>query len=169
MLHLSQAAGVPERLKVLPMAGAAIKRKDISRPADAWRNLFMLVLPPLAEGSRGIKKYILSAPTAELQVCAREIVKLLTCCMTYFCCLQSVLWTQDSSKVGPDSCAISVFAGRLDISPDHCISVAGGASDCGIWQGSPSEQIAVAPGSCCLSSPAAGEGRTICIGLGCSA
>ncbi len=73
MLHLSQAAGAPERperLKVLPMAGAAIKRKDISRPADAWRNPFMVVLPPLAEGSRGIKKYTMSAATAELQVCA---------------------------------------------------------------------------------------------------
>lgn len=72
MLHLSQTVGAPnpERLKVLPMAGAAIKRKDISRPADAWRNPFVLVLPPLAEGSRGIKKYTLSAPTAELQVCA---------------------------------------------------------------------------------------------------
>jgi hypothetical protein len=51
------------------MAGAAaIKRKDISRPADAWRNPFMVVLPPLAEGSRGIKKYTMSAATAELQV-----------------------------------------------------------------------------------------------------
>ena len=84
MLHLSQAAGVPDpdRLKVLPMAGAATKRKDISRPADAWRNLFMLVLPPLAEGSRSIKKYTLSAATAELQVCAPRFVKLLTCCRT---------------------------------------------------------------------------------------
>lgn len=68
-LHLSQTVGAPERrLKVLPLAGAAIKRKDISRPADAWRNPFVLVLPPLAEGSRGIKKYTLSAATAELQV-----------------------------------------------------------------------------------------------------
>jgi hypothetical protein len=61
--------GTNERLKVLPMASAAIKRKDISRPADAWRNPFMVVLPPLAEGSRGIKKYTMSAATAELQVC----------------------------------------------------------------------------------------------------
>ena len=83
MLHLSQTMGAPERLKVLPMAGAAIKRKDISRPADAWRNPFVLVLPPLAEGSRGIKKYTLSAATAELQVHVPCIFTDLTFCVTY--------------------------------------------------------------------------------------
>jgi hypothetical protein len=66
-LHLCQVPGTPEHQKMLPMAGAAINRKDISRPADAWRNLFLLVLPPLADRSRGVKKYTLSAATAELQ------------------------------------------------------------------------------------------------------
>jgi hypothetical protein len=68
-LHLSHVAGAPEHLKTLPMAGAAISRKDISRPADAWCNLIALILPPLADRSRGVKKYTLSAATAELQVC----------------------------------------------------------------------------------------------------
>lgn len=66
-LHLSQGKGTPD-LKTLPLAGAAVAFKDITRPADAWRNLFTLILPPLADRSRGIKKYTFSAVTAELQV-----------------------------------------------------------------------------------------------------
>lgn len=66
-LHLSQARGTPD-LKTLPLAGAAVAYKDISRPADAWRNLFTLILPPLADRSRGVKKYTFSATSAELQV-----------------------------------------------------------------------------------------------------
>jgi hypothetical protein len=56
---------------------------------------------------------------------------------------------------------MAMVAGRLDVGPYHRITVTGRAPDRGIQQRPPHEPVAVAPRICCLSSPAAGEGRVI--------
>ncbi len=61
-LHLFRSQG-GAKVKTLSLAGAKVEPRGVSRPRDAWRNLFALTLAMPAA-----KTYVLSASTAELQV-----------------------------------------------------------------------------------------------------